>query len=630
MPQFIGVSFGVIDNKLVCIATSEEYSLVNMDGLTSRQALAFLWSIAYVRDRLRKSSEPQIPLVMFDAAVDIELVLRDLTVHQKDVLFGFLRRQENELAADNNPLCDTQTDDYRGVASVYGYRLSQLPGKIFRVAAGPKMVRHSGLAFYDISSYFACEDLASAVNQFLPKRAGADLTVEKNLLPLWRDGLGEKIMDRCESEARLIVELAEKVKATVEPLDIVPRQWYGPSAIASRCLHKWEARKQSKRLHTKNSASELLHAIDCAYFGGRVEALKLGTIKDVRTFDLNSAYAYAVTLLSQFYTPLRFTRKYDAAQPFACWLVDYELPAETIIGVLPTRAPQGGISFRRRGRGYFWSPEIDYLRQRYPDSFGVRWGYVGDYKPVTFAGEVHKMYDYRNELKASGDAGEAIVKLALSNLYGKFAQNTGQAHFQCRAWAGWITSLVRRLLLDAVTGIEDKVICFCQDAVHLTGAEAVKVECGLLLGQWKRQSYAQGLYVSPGIYDLQAETVESLGKSARRGSNLQLDFERIAQDLSARQATELTRAFFVGHQLARQAPVKYEQFYLTEIQESLDLIPSRLRARSYLSKFDWANEYKDSAINSHFSGQLSARYQPQPDALHPAALRLRLKDRGWV
>lgn len=633
MTSFIGVSFGVIDNRLVCVATSESYSLVNMNGLSSREALAFLWSIVYLRDDLRKAEKRklQIPIVTFDCAVDIELVLRDVPARAKDVLFGYLRQQENRNSKDN-PLFDSQSEDYRGVAHVYGYKLSQLPGKIFRVAPGPHMTKHSGLALYDVSSYFDCNDVTEAAAKFLANDSKNPVTrLEKNLLPLWTAGLAEQIMDAREQEAKLIVELAEKVETTIQPLGVTPRQWYGPSAIAARCLHKWEARKQAKRLHVKNSASELLHAVDCAYFGGRVEALKLGTIKDVRTFDLNSAYAYATTLLSQFYTPLRFTRKFDASEPFSCWLVDYELPEATIIGVLPTRSPSGGISFRKRGRGYFWQPEVDYLCQRYPESFSVKWGYVGSYNQVTFAGDVERMYDYRNELKAKDDAGEAIVKLALSNLYGKFAQNTGTAHFQCRAWAGWITSLVRRLLLEAVTGVEDRVICFCQDAVHLEGSEGVGVKCGELLGQWKRAQFAEGLYVSPGIYDLRmALEVSTLDKRAQRGSNLQLDFQRIARELSSRQVTELTRSFFVGYQLSRNAPLKYGQDYLSEVSESLELIPSKLRARNYLAEFDWATESRDSTINRHFSGQLSARYVPQEFQTHQAALRLRLKDRGWA
>jgi hypothetical protein len=40
--QFIGVSFGVIDQRLVCIGTSCGYSAVNPKGMSTREALTFL------------------------------------------------------------------------------------------------------------------------------------------------------------------------------------------------------------------------------------------------------------------------------------------------------------------------------------------------------------------------------------------------------------------------------------------------------------------------------------------------------------------------------------------------------------------------------------------------------------
>lgn len=626
--RFIGVSFGVVGDAVCVVATSAGFSAVNLTGFSTSEALSVLASLAELRDgaqRQQKRGDPRIALVMYDTVVDIELVVKDLTPAQKNILFGLYREKE-----DRNrdlPIYDCSTPEYKGVVTVDDFKVSLLPGKVLRVARVARQKR-AGLVFYDISSHFDYLTLGEAAEKFLKIRHNGRL--EKNLLPLWSSGLVEQLAQRCELEAALIVELAEKVRDVVEPLDLKLRQWYGPSAIAARCLHKWGARKQAKRLNEKNSPHELIRAIDCAYFGGRVEAIKLGTVSKVTTFDLNSAYAYAVTLLSQFYSTLKFTREYQAA-PFSCWLASYSFPANVSLGPLPTRARTGGVSFRRAGKGYFWWPELDYVLQHYPDCIDVQWGYVcsEEYRPVQFANAVEEVYDYRNRLKAAGEPGENIVRLALANLYGKFSQNTGNAYFQCRAWAGWITSLVRRLLLEAVTGIEDKVICFCQDAVHFTQLQDVPKTIGLGdgLGEWKRKEFASGLYISPGIYTLQR--YDQSRKNATRGSNSSmLDFNRIASDLSARQVSELTRLFFVGWKLSQQESVRYGRSYLQEVEESLSLVPSRLQARNYLhGEFDWSQGYKDSLINTRFAGE-SFRYVPPSDS--SLAMRLRLKDRGWV
>jgi len=614
MTQFIGLSFGVVDNKLCAIATSNGYGVADIKGLSTAEALAFLWSLSY----LKQETKYKPAYVCFDASVDFELLVRNLTKHQKDSLFGILRKLEEK--ARNTPLYNPPPINGREITEALGYRISMLLGKVFRLARG----KRSALAVYDLESFFGVGDLRETVREFLGQEIPL---IAKNNNPLWEKAIESAVLDRCFIEADYVQKLAEKVESTVDLLDLKVRQWYGPSAIAARCLTKWGARGQAKRLHEKNSASELLKAIDCAYIGGRVEAVKLGTIRDVRTYDLNSAYAYAVTLLSKFYKPLRFTRRYqdNATAPFSCWLVDYDLPQSVSLGILPTRSSSGSISFRGRGRGYFWQPEVDYLRQRYPDCFGVKWGYVGPYDQVRFAPDVESLYNYRMQLRDAGDKGEKIIKLALANLYGKFAQNVGSAHFQCRAWAGWITSLIRRLLLEAVTGIEDHVISFNQDAIHVQGVTA-QVPIGNGLGEWKTERYAQGFYTAPGLYDLTAHA-SGKAKTASRGATGMIDWQRIAGELSDRQCSLVSRSFFVGWQLARANPIAYEPQYLSEVQESLSLIPAKLKARNYKSDFDWSQEYRDSTINRHFDGTLSRRYVPQEQS---NALRLRLKDRGWV
>jgi hypothetical protein len=624
--RFVGLSFGVVSDRLCVIAASTGERVVSMRGLATGEAVAALWAIKNRSER-SDGKGAKVAYVTFDASVDFELLLRDLSKQDKDLLFGLWRVKEE--TARETPLYEGPQPPGGDVVEIevrsqksevsQTFCLSMLPGKIFRL--GPK---DRPMRIYDIQSYFEGLNLREACEVFL-----ADETrklVEKNLLPLWQKGLAGELADARTQDARFTARLAARVEKTVEPLGLHPRQWYGPSALASGCLAKWRARKQFIRLDNHNSVPQMLKAVDCAYFGGRVESIKLGTIADVRTFDLNSAYAYATTLLSQFYAPLRFTSEYDSECPFSCWLVKYNLPDDATLGALPTRSPYGGISFRKTGLGYFWFPEVDYMLGRYPGCCTVRHGYVAsEYKPVKFAADIQSMYQFRNELKAIGDPGERIVKLALSNLYGKFAQNAGRAHYQCRAWAGWITSLVRRLLVEAVRGLESSVICFAQDAIHLAGIDC-PVSLGNGLGQWKRAQFQRGLYVAPGIYDLSGEVDSS--RQASRGASLQLDFARIASDLSERQVAELSRCFFVGWALARQKPLEYERNYLQEVSESLRIIPTNLRARNYQSRFDWLTEWRDSRISKAFDGRVSCRYRPQEN--HLPALRLRLKDRGWV
>jgi len=630
MTSFVGVSFGVLSDRIAVIAAGSGFVTHAAEGMSTREVLACLLAAQTFnvldgsnsqrnRDRQESGCVAASPVfVTYDSAVDWELAFRDLSKWDKDMLFGLWRKLEDR--DKENPLYESNKG--QDAVQYEGCRLQYVPGKIVRLK---RLNQHRrALTIYDIAGYFEYLDIASAGAKFL---AEALPTIERNELGLWQQSTFEALIARCQGEAVLTARLAHKVEDTINGAGIVCKQWYGPSAIAARCLSQWRARRQAKRLHDKNSPHELLMAIDRAYFGGRVEAIKLGTLYDVAEWDINSAYAYATAMLAQFFHPLRFTRRFNLDDPFSVWLTEYELPKDALLGVLPTRSIAGSVSYRLRGKGYFWQPEVEYLAHHFPGCYRVREGYtIEDAEPVSFAADIHRLYDYRKELRAKGNTGEKFIKLALANLYGKFAQNEGVAYFQCRAWAGWITSHVRRMLLDAVTGIEDKVICFSQDAVHVEASAQVNAELGTGLGQWKQKRYRSGLYLAPGIYELSAESKEERAKQAMRGTG-KVDFEKIARELSERGASSLERVFFVGWQLARMLPVQYEMSYLQSINEALSLLPGRLKARNYVTMFNWLTESRASTINQRFSGLLSARYFPAEQNL---SLRLRLKDRGWA
>lgn len=608
--MFIGLSFAAIENRVVVIADSEGHALADWDGLDLESVLEFIW---YVRLEYGTQS-PRPVYVSYQFSIEWEILFEKLCTEDKNKLYGIRRDLENGIM--DTPLYDS--DPSLDTVEVGDFRLWYLAGKFLRVGQPEK----SGISVYDISGYFSGVDLSESAAAFL----GAIIPrVNKNELALWSSAVLSEFTERAKVQAVTAANLGQRIYDVTAPVNLNTRQYYGPSAIASKFLGKHKARKQGKKLNRGNAPEELLKAIDCAYFGGRVEAIKLGTINDVRTFDLNSAYAYATTLLSQFHKPLRFQKEYAPDEPFGVWFIDYSLPKDIILGAVPTRSPFGALSFRRAGRGYYWQPEVDYLLRRYPDFCEVKGGYVADYEQIEFAPAIRELFDYRMQLKNAGDKGESIIKLALSNLYGKFAQNKGAAFYQCRAWAGWITSLIRRLMLDAVTGIEDKVISFNQDAVHLQGVDAKIKNIGVGLGDWKRAQYDSGLYIAPGLYEFSG--VAGIEKSATRGTNQVLDFEKIAADLSNKQVSELTRAFFVGWNLAYARPLEYMPQYLTSVEESLRLIPQRLKGRNYKAQFDWLKEYRDSTINQRDSGLQSARYHPLPGSM---PVYLQLKESGWA
>lgn len=594
--QFVSISTEKIGPRFAYIGTSAGRSLHLESGeLGTQEAIDFLYSLNGLK-KWQAYAGKQLFFVWYAATLDCELLARELPPADKDKLFA---------------------GEY---VNAYGYRLQLRQGKSFSIYKLDKRgTAHKGVTIYDLFAFFRnplCDfrtrgDHSHCVaSKHLGECPPALNRSDGDLLPLWEIGEPRAILDYNAALCGVLVRLAARLDDYFQSIGITLQKWYGSSAAASLVLNRWQARREFKRQTEENTPAELWRALNQAFYGGRIESLKLGTVKGVYIYDLNSAYAHAASLLSQCWRRWHYTKKFNIHEPFAVWYVDYKLPRDAYIGVLPHRVHGSGRTvYRRAGRGWYWSPEVREIARRFPDCIRVREGYVMSYKRVTFGPEIEKLYQMRLELQRAGDPAEFVVKILLASLYGKFAQRVGKARYHCKAWAGWITSFVRAQMLEACAGHERDVICFMQDAIHSRAPLPLPLTTDL--GGWKRSQYDAGFYVASGIYELQGQK----SKTATRGFDAsRVDFEKVAHDLNAYGEAVLEREFFVGWRLAREPRSPYYGDYLQHICEPVKLRRSWkhrdfARKAEDWRKFDWRKAALDSQMLKRDDGLESADRQ---------------------
>lgn len=574
---FIGVSIETVRNRIVLVGTSAGPKLWQ-DGrpLSADQVIAFLQSLYNLR-RWQGYEKARLIFVSYASTRDIELLIQDFDPKDKDALFA---------------------GDY--IFTAEGYRLQMRQGKSLSVFEVDKRGKaHKGVTLYDTYTFFR-KPLPRIARTYLGECPPA-LERDTSAAP-WRLNANNDLTAYNAVEVQVIADLARRLDKSFQRINVNLEKFYGPSAVANTLLYKWDARKQFRAMTEDNTPTHLWRAVSRAFYGGRMETPKVGTVYGVHEYDLNGAYGFAASLLGQAWGRWQYTREYTK-DPFSVWFVEYRLPPSAYIGVLPHRLVTNAQVFRRSGRGYYWQPEVDALMRQYPNHVKVHFGYIQPYKRVRFGANIEQLYDARLRLQAEGDPVEKILKLVIASFYGKFSQTIGRASYHFLPWAGWITSYVRAMLLQAIAGNEEKVVAFAQDAIHTNAP--LDLPLSNALGAWKLKTYAKGLYLENGIYELY-DAEGNVVKRAQRGFQV-VNFASALSELQERFYIKASREYFVGWRLVRNHPAKFGRHYLARVSEPMILEPARTRYRNFApGRVDYYSGCRDSSILQYDDGRESA------------------------
>lgn len=601
--QFVALDGEGIDEKYCLLQDSEGGELYDAGGLGTEQVFRFLF-----KRGLELASLGPV-FVGFVTTYDVNMILRDLDDETLRKIY--------------------QTED-KDFVSWRGYEILYFPRKIFKLRvsryAHGEQTSVFSFTWFDVFSFFGSSFIRACAGDVRGGQTHGSLIVTgegflgeipraivsgKEARSRFKYGDLERIRSYNKLEVKWLVKLCDKLNEIFLSRGINLKSWHGPGAVAAYVLGKgWlNIRAEYPAFNGYQVPSALFQAWDCAYYGGRFENMGIGTFPDVHSYDINSAYPYALSMLSV----LKYGDQWKRINrpsgvfygPQSVYLVAWDLPSGVPFGPFPWRHKSGAIYYPLNGLGWYWHPEVAAALDNPVFSPHIKlweaW-YQEEGEPSIFSTAIPEFYALRQKLKKEGNPGEYALKIALNSIYGKLAQKIGRAPYRCIPWAGWITSHTRSLLLRASMGRECEILAFATDAVFSRAGLPLPLGSGL--GEWKPEHYKKALILMNGFYRMDAETRKR--KSATRGlppvkeqkeSENDVTWEEIIQGLNASQQFRYKFTQFVTHSMALHFPNVFGRDRLRFVVSEKVLSPfahtRRLFAKQSLS--NWEAEFTTSA-----------------------------------
>lgn len=415
----------------------------------------------------------------------------------------------------------------------HGFEIHYRPHKYFKVrrVGAKKYVTVS-----DVGSFFQCSFLKAITAWNIGTSEQREIIADGKLRRSEFITMTDAELDYNKMEIELLEALMSKFAAACRGLDIMPTHWQGPGWLASALLDREGV---PVRAELDKVPLDLWEHANDSYFGGRFEVTTFGVLEPpIYNYDINSAYPDALRRL-----PCLLHGEWTLADSpdsdAICYLAFgtfgplhdrlgatertslserlESLPRDPVLFGLPVRSGKDGtISWPARGKGWYWSYEIE---QAYHQYFRFRsvWNLYRtcDCQPFAF---IEPLYKERKRLEALSDNSTGsnmgiALKLILNSLYGKMAQSIGQPKYSNPLYAAMITSMTRAKLYEMVHGISDCTRSapadWCGKHVHYLATDGMlttkKLEdrslLGKLLGEWDESvSDERLLVIQSGLY----------------------------------------------------------------------------------------------------------------------------------
>lgn len=534
-----------VDNKYVLLGNSKDY-VINKKGLSLLQCLDF----------------------MYEYSESVNYYFR--ISYDLNMFFAKEKLTENIISLFNNEVV------------IFGdYELQYFTDKILILKS---ISENKTKKFFDVSNFFNTSFLKTINILQIPisKKDLDYLTKYKNLRSGFDINDLTNIVRYNKMECEYGLKIVESIFNLI-PTDLQTLSLYGASSITNKFLNKNEIHKKNNFFNLLNVEQFLL-----CYFGGRMEALKIGSFTNVWKYDINSAYPNVIKDLKEIEGIS--LKKYIKQQIIESniYYIDLEINDNNLIGLLPLRLKSGYIIFPKKVKGWYFGTEIIQVinYQKYY-SIKLKIKRVIDIKfgdKIFDKKQIENLYFKRNIFKQKNDLRNYIYKILLNSIYGKFAQQVGSSKYQNLYYAGFITSKTRSELLKAVIKNPYDIIFFATDGILTKSKLNVKVS--KKLGDWEEIKIKSAKVLLSGVY----KCIDEKGKIYLGERGFNFDFDKIFNEILKNNKAVITQNIFIGNKYFFKNRKAFNNYRCKFKEIKKEINPNNQIKRLYLDKINLKKE----------------------------------------
>lgn len=490
-----------INNKYFLLANENNY-IIDIKGLSLKKCLDFLFK------------EGKQNNYFFRIEYDINMMFSKEKYDEK--LKAFFNSEQTEF---------------------YNYKVTYFKNKILIIQKGNTLKK-----FFDVSNFFQ-KSFLKTLDILKIKMNAEDLKFlekYKSLRASFNKKDLQNIIKYCLIENKYGLEIVKKIYELI-PEEYKTLSLYGSSSLTNKFLsvHKIDSTFNFFGVYNNEN-------FEAAYFGGRMEALKIGTFNKCYKYDINSAYPSMIKDLKEIIDYK--TRKYKNTEIIETnlYYINVFINDNDIIGLLPQRLKSGYLIFPQDVTGWYYGFEVQQV-VNYSKKYDVYYKITKEINiklgsKVFNENQIENIYKLRQEYKKAGDLKQYIFKILLNGIYGKLCQRVGKAKFQNFYYAGLITSFCRAQLLKAVIENPYDVIFFATDGI-LTLKKIKGLKENADLGNWDYVEIKKAIVLLSGVYKLiDKENKIYLGE---RGFNF--NFDEVFKEILKNETAKITSNIFIGN-----------------------------------------------------------------------------------
>jgi len=295
-----------------------------------------------------------------------------------------------------------------------GFRITIIPKKELKVGriGGSDKVAHT-VCYFDLAQFYEMVPLKKLAEQ--TNYAKVDVEDIQNIdLERYNtdEGYNNLINERCLIDCKITQELAVKYTNVINPIVII-NKYKSKASIARRFV--LENIAHSLRVPSTNLIQKALNS----YHAGHIEACKLGVFKNIRNYDINSAYPKNIADLYDTSGVYKHNKEYEPDTAYSFYNVDIDYQDDNLT---PVWANSHNRNYHPTGKMEIWvtQPELEFFMERGFDFKIIEANHIlkrVDHQQP-FGELVNFLYEKRLEAKKAGDPIQMTYKIILNSMYG--------------------------------------------------------------------------------------------------------------------------------------------------------------------------------------------------------------------